>query len=221
MSDFADARARMVDSQLRPNAVTSRRLLAVMGEISREIFVPASKKPLAYIDADIEVADEAGAKRYLMSPMYFAKLVQLAGVGPSDLVLDVGCASGYSTAVLARLADAVVAIDGSTALVAAAADNLARLGIDNAAVVEADMAGGYPDEGPYDVIIFNGEIGEVPAAYASQLRQHGRLVAIVRQGPVGRGMIFRKAGSGLSGVAEFDAAAKPLPGFAKTPEFVF
>ena len=147
--------------------------------------------------------------------------MQLAGVGPTDLVLDVGCATGYSTAVLARLADAVVAIDSSPALVAAAADNLGKLGIDNAAVVEADMAAGYPDEGPYDVIIFNGEIAELPSAYASQLRQHGRLVAIVRQGPVGRGMIYRKVSAGLSGAAEFDAAAKPLPGFARTPEFVF
>lgn len=221
MIDFADARTRMVDSQLRPNAVTDRRLLAVMGEVPREVFVPSSKRALAYLDRDLRVAEKGGAGRYLMSPMCFAKLVQLAGIGPSDLVLDVGCATGYSTAIVARLADAVVAIDDAADLVAAAAENLGRLGIDNAAVVEAALTAGCPAEGPYDVIVFNGEVPEIPAAYAGQLRDGGRLVAVVRQGPVGRGMIFRKTGSGLSGTAEFDAAAKPLPGFVRTPGFVF
>lgn len=221
MTDFADARTRMVDSQLRPNAVTNSAVLSVMGQIAREQFVPASKRNLAYLDKDIVVAETANGPRHLMAPMYFARLIQLAEINHGDLVLDVGCATGYSTAVIARLADSVVALDDDPALVALASENLSTLGIDNAVTVEGPLIDGYRNEGPYDVIVVNGLVDEIPEALSSQLREGGRLVAVLRDDGLGRGTIFRKLHGRLDGAILFDAAVAPLKSFSQAPSFVF
>lgn len=221
MADFLDARTRMVDSQLRPNAVTDRELLKTMGEVERERFLPADKRDLAYLDRDIPIHDGPSGRRYMMNPMYFAQLVQLAEIGKGDLVLDVGCGAGYSAAVLAHLADAVVALESEPALVERASENLSDYDVDNAVVVEGPLERGYADEGPYDVIFFNGEIAELPEIFDSQLREGGRLVAAERRDNVGRGVLYRKIAGRLSGVPAFDVVVKPLPGFQRKAAFVF
>lgn len=225
MIDFAAARRTMVESQLRPDKVTDRRLLAAMGELPRERFLPLSRQPLAYMDAALEVrpAIDGALPRYLLAPVVLARLIQLANVEVTNSVLDIGCASGYSTAVLSSLASAVTAVEVEPELAAAARANLAALGIDNATVVEGPLTGGAPDAAPFDVILINGSIVDVPEALLAQLKDGGRLAAIIAGGEGRPGQpkasLFVKVDGETSGVFHFDANAKPLPGFAPAPCF--
>lgn len=223
MIDFAELRRGMVDSQVRANDVTDHNIIAAMLELPREEFVPAGLKSLAYIDDDLVLrfAGANGDARYMMEPMSLARLVQLADVQPGDHVLDVGSGSGYAAALLARLAQQVVAVEEDAELAAAAEANLGRLGVDNAAVMQGRLADGWPAEGPYDVIFLNGSVDEVPAAFAAQLKEGGRLIAVVGRGGAGRACVFTKVDGVLSDRVAFNAAVPPLPGFAKTPGFVF
>jgi len=225
MIDFAAARRTMVESQLRPDKVTDRRLLAAMGELPRERFLPPSRQPLAYMDAAVEVwpAIDGALPRYLLAPVVLARLIQLASVEVTDSVLDIGCASGYSTAVLSSLASAVTAVEVEPELAAAARANLAALGIGNATVVEGPLTGGAPDAAPFDVILINGGIVDVPEALLAQLKDGGRLAAIIAGGEGRPGQpkasLFVKVDGETSGIIHFDANAKPLPGFAPAPCF--
>jgi protein-L-isoaspartate(D-aspartate) O-methyltransferase len=228
MIEFAVARRHMVESQLRTNRVTDRRLLAAMGELPRERFLPPSRQPLAYIDADLEVwpAIDGTLPRYLLAPVVLARLIQLASVEATSNVLDIGCATGYSTAVLSRLANAVTAVEVEPELAAAARANLAALGIGNATVVEGPLTEGAPDAAPFDVILVNGSVLDVPEELLAQLKEGGRLVAVIAAGREGRSrqgkaFLFVKVDGEASGVSHFDASAKPLPGFAPTPSFSF
>jgi len=210
----------MVESQIRTNDVTERRLVAAMSEVARERFVPASLRELAYIDEDVPLK-EAGSGRWLMEPMPFAKLVQLADIAPTDLVLDVGCGTGYSTAILARLADSVVGLESDPDLAGRAETLLVEDGVGNAAVVTGDLAAGYPTQGPYDVIVLEGAAEQIPDGLFAQLRDGGRLVAAMVEGPIGKATLFQKIGDDISARVAFDINVQKLPGFEKTPEFVF
>ena len=223
MDDFARARKKMVDSQLRTEGVTDLDILVVMGEVPREYFVPAEAKPLAYIDDDILLkAGAAGAPaRYLMEPAPFARLVQLADVGKTDIVLVVGCASGYSAAVLARLADSVVALESDPDLARRGSEALVELGIDNVAVVSGPLEPGYPSEGPYDVIFLNGAVGSVPEELRAQLKEGGRLVAVVGSGRSATAMLYTCSNGEIGGRVAFNADVRPLPGFKRPPAFAF
>jgi len=228
MIDFAAARRTMVETQLRPTKVTDRRLLAAMGDLPRERFLPPSKQPLAYIDAALDVwpSVDGAPARSLLAPVVLARLVQLASVEATDSVLDVGCATGYSTAVLARLAKSVTGVEVEPELAAAARANLAELGIGNAAVVEGELPRGAPEGAPFDVILLNGAVAEVPETLLLQLKEGGRLVAIVAGEHEGRrrqpkAYLFVKIDGETSGVPQFDANAKALPGFAPEPSFTF
>lgn len=221
MTDFTAARHNMVESQVRVNAVTDGRVIDAMSDVPRERFVPQARQSLAYVDEDIAIADGAGTSRYLMEPRVFAKLVQLAAIGPDDLVLDVGCGTGYSTAVLSRLAGTVVALESESGLAAQAAATLADLGVDNAVVVTRGLTEGYAKQAPYDVIFFNGAVGMLPEVFRSQLKDGGRIVAVQGDGVSGRARIYVQAGDTLSGRDAFDANIQPLPGFAAEESFVF
>jgi protein-L-isoaspartate(D-aspartate) O-methyltransferase len=223
MEDYAAARTKMVDSQLRTTDVTDYAVLAAMGEIPRERFVPARMRPLAYIDEDISVRDGGAAApaRYLMEPAPFARLVQLAEIAPSDIVLDIGCATGYSTAVLARLANSVVAVEVDAALAALAGSALVDLGIANAAVVTGPLEEGYPSEGPYDVIFVGGAVEVVPDGLLAQLKEGGRLVAVVGYGRAAAATVFTRTDGEIGSRIAFNAHVQPLPGFAKPKAFVF
>jgi protein-L-isoaspartate(D-aspartate) O-methyltransferase len=220
MFDFAAARHFLVEGQIRTNEVTHPGIVAAMSELERERFVPASWKSLAYADREIP-ADEGSTTRQILNPMVLGKLLRSAEVQPSDYVLHIGCTTGYGTAILARLANSVVALEDDGALAKAASDNLAALGLGNTAVVTGPLAKGYPAEGPYDVIVIEGAVETLSDSLSDQLKGNGRLVTIVGAGRTGRGTLFRKTSKGLSGFPLFDAAAPLLPGFAKTPSFVF
>jgi protein-L-isoaspartate(D-aspartate) O-methyltransferase len=218
MADYTAARRNMVENQIRTNRVTDEALLAVMGEVPRECFVPETLRGIAYVDEDIAI----GKGRYLIEPLVLARLLQTAAVEPNDVVLDVGCATGYSTAVLARLANTVVAVESDPDLAAQATATLAGLGLDNAVVVEGPLSEGYSKQAPYDVIVLGGAVPRISQTIADQLGEGGRLVAVVTDsGPMGRGLLMTRSGGTLSQRPVFDAATPPLPGMALEPGFVF
>ena len=220
MTDFAQARRMMVDGQIRTSDVTDLRLLAAFDEVPRERFVPPHRQALAYLDLDVPLEGAGGARR-LLKPMVLAKLIQAADVRAGDRVLDVACGTGYSSAILARLAAAVIALEEDAALADAAVATLAAVGADNAKVVGGPLSAGWPRAAPYDVILLNGSAEIVPQALLDQLADGGRLVGVVGRAPIGKGTVYRRSGAHVSAHPEFDAVAPLLPGFAKPPAFVF
>jgi protein-L-isoaspartate(D-aspartate) O-methyltransferase len=213
----------MVDGQVRTADVTDLRLLAAMLELPRERFFPDDKASFAYLDLDALVSAPAQPARRLLKPMVLAKLIQAAGIAEADHVLDVGCASGYSTALLTHLAGSVVGLEEDAALAQQAADALvwASKTSADAKIVTGPLAKGCAGEGPYDVILLQGAAEVIPPALFDQLKNGGRLICVLGRGPQGKAMFYRRADTDFSGRPVFDAAAPALPGFAKPPEFVF
>jgi protein-L-isoaspartate(D-aspartate) O-methyltransferase len=220
MGDMAALRTKMVDGQVRPSDVTDHRIIDAMLDIPREAFVPADLQPFAYLDRDLPVSADRRS-RCLIQPMIFAKMVQAAAIGPGDVVLEVGCASGYGSAVIARLASSVVALEEDEALADTAAATLARLGVDTVAVVKGPLAAGHPDEAPYDVILVEGSVEVVPEALTDQLKDGGRLVVVVGTGSAARGMLFTRTGDDVAGRVVMNASVPLLPGFARERAFEF
>lgn len=223
MDSFTTQRTKMIDCQLRPQNVTDLEVLAAMAEVPREHFVPPQSKALAYIDDDILIKPAADGlpARFLMEPAPLARLLQLAEIAKTDTVLDIGCGSGYSAAVLAFLADSVVALESDPDLARKASETLVELGIDNAAVVHGPLEAGYPSEGPYNVIFLDGAVERVPDALLAQLKEGGRLVAVVGCGWSASVMVYTRSNNEIAGRAAFNAAIQPLPGFRKPSGFVF
>ncbi|HZY68586.1 MAG TPA: protein-L-isoaspartate O-methyltransferase [Devosia sp.] len=207
MTDFDRARKVMVDNQLRTSGITDRRLLAAMGEVPRELFVPESRRELAYIDEALPVSET----RKLGAPAPFAKLVQLAEIGHADHVLDLGCSTGYSAAVLGQLAASVVAVEPDASLAAVAREALAKSGAGNVTVVEGELETGGKGRGPYDVIVIEGAVESVPDALLSLLKPDGRLVALLASpGRVAVAHLFARSGKSIASRAAFDAKLPPL-----------
>ena len=219
MTDFEHARKAMVDNQLRTSAITDRRLLGAMGAVPRELFVPEARRSLAYIDEAHVLPGPS--HRALPAPAPFARLVQLAGIEPTDTVLDVGTGSGYSAAVLSQLAGSVVAVESDPALVQLARDNLKQVGADNVTLVAAALEAGAPKQGPYDAIILEGAVGEVPDKLLKQLKQGGRLIALIRTGATAVANVFVRSGDDFAPRAEFNTSLPPLSNEPKPETFVF
>jgi len=222
--DYELARTKMVDNQIRTTDVTSHPVLRAFLTVSREDFVPARYRALAYSDADIPVTPEGGdarGPRYLMQPSPLAKLLQLSDVKPDDVVLDVGCGVGYVSALLSLLASSVVALESDETLATEAAETLSRLGYDNVAVVTGDLTKGYKPEAPYDVIFIGGAVEVLPKSYFEQLRDGGRLVVVEGHGNASRANLYVREGGITSPRHGFNASVKPLPGFEKQEAFVF
>ncbi len=216
-TDYAAARHNMVLSQLEPNRVNDRAVIKAMDTVPRERFVPQALAGVAYLDEDLEIAPG----RYLMEPRVCGGLMQAAKVRANDVVLDVGCGTGYSSAVLAYLGATVVALESDAGLAARASDILTDLSVENAAVVSGDLAAGLPGQGPFDVIMLGGAIPVVPDVLCRQLADGGRLLAVLGGGRIGEATLLSFSGGVLSRHALFDAALAPLPGFEPASEFSF
>lgn len=218
MTDFAVARYNMVESQVRPNKVTDQRVVDAMMRIPREKFVPVASRGIAYVDDAVAIAKG----RYLMEPMVFARMLQAAEVQADDVVLDVGCGTGYSTAVIADFAASVVGVESDPDLAARAGQALAETGVENAVVIAGPLTEGHGDQAPYDVIFVNGAVSEAPAALTAQLAEGGRMVVVVRgEDGVGVVRLFRRAGAAVSSRPLFETLPALLPGFEPKPVFRF
>lgn len=215
MTDFSTARRHMVDGQVRPADITDLRLISAMLEVPRERFVPPAAVLLAYLDQDIAV----GSGRCLLKPMVLAKLMHAADIAGTDKVLDVGCCTGYAAAVLASIAGQVVALEEDAGLAKTASAALA--GLANVTAVSGPLTAGWAAAAPYDVILLEGATEVEPQAFCSQLTNGGRLVCVLGKAPNAKAMLYRRSGNEMGGRAIFDAAAAPLPGFARTPVFAF
>lgn len=218
--DYAAARHNMVENQIRTNRVRDPLVLDAMNAVPRELFVPKQMRGIAYIDEDVDL----GNGRYLMEPLVLARLLQLAETRPEDVALVVGCGTGYSAGVLARLVSTVVALESDGDLATRASGLLAELGADNVAVVTGPLSDGYPTQAPYDLIVIDGGVQEIPNALCNQLADNGRLVTVVmdgQPGSMGRGTLVSRLGGGFSRRVGFDAASPILPGFTKAPGFIF
>lgn len=220
MSGFSTARQKMVDGQVRTNDVTDRRILDAMLTVPREIFVPASRQALAYLDLDLDVSESA-AKRYLIKPALTARLLQAAEIDEADNVLIVGCATGYLAALTAKLARQVTATEADSALAAKAKDTCAALGLTNVICKAAACAEGDPSTAPYDVIVLNGATEVTPDRLFDQLREGGRLVGVSAESRPSRAVIVTRSHGEFGYRPLFDAAAPVLPGLERAAAFVF
>ena len=220
MIDYEKARQTMVDTQVRPNDVTNHDVIQAFLSVPREAFVSAAQKPLAYIDEDLPL-NAHGASRYLMEAMSLSKLIQLADVNADDIVLDIGCASGYSTAILSKLCSSVVAVESDEDLAAQASQTLMDLGCDNAVVTNGPLEKGLANEGPYDVIFIGGAVEELPEELTGQLKNGGRLVVVQGTGNAGVARIYSRDNDVVGSRDAFNCAVMPLPGFEKEASFVF
>ena len=217
MTDFAAARRNMVDGQVRTADVTDLRVQSAMLEIPREKFVPPALADLAYLDLDLPVG-KSGSRR-LLKPMVLAKLINAADIASTDRVLDVGCATGYGAAVLARLAREVFALEEDEDLARMARSELSDQ--QSVRLVTGPLNAGWPKDAAYDVILLEGATEIAPQAFLDQLRDRGRLVGILGSGPGAKAMFYCRSGHELGGRPIFDASAAVLPGFAKSPVFAF
>lgn len=214
---WATARLNMVNNQLLTNKLTDDRVAQAISSVPREDFVPKALRGVAYLDEDIPL----GEGRFLMEPMAFARILQAAEIKATDVVLDVACASGYSTAVLAQLAATVVGLETDEAAVAGAEARLAVLQIDNAAVVTGVLRDGCLEQGPYDVIFINGAVETLPQTFTGQLAEGGRLVAVERSGQTSRAVLYANRVGFVSRRELFDAMIPVLPGFDAVESFRF
>ncbi len=215
MTDFALRRTMMVDTQVRPSDVTKFPIIQAMLTVPREEFVPAARREAAYMGENIDL----GTGRVVLEPRTFAKMLDVLDIQPDEMVLDVGTGLGYSAAILSRLAEAVVAVEADSAWAGEAEAGLSDAGADNVAVVEAPLAEGAPQHGPYNAIVIQGGVEEVPETLLRQLRDGGRIAALFMDGALGVCRIGYKSDGRISWRDAFNAAAPVLPGFTRDRAF--
>lgn len=218
MPDYYAQRFNMVESQVRTSDVPDARIQAAMLEVPRERFVPAIKRGLAYAEAAVEIVPG----RFLIEPRTLAKLLLLADLRPQDSALVVGAATGYSAAVLGKIVAKVTALESDVDLVRAASELLPAVGARNVNVVQGALYDGFKPSAPYDVILIDAGVEEMPHAILSQLAEAGRLVAVMMTSDnFGRAYVYIRNGRHVGERRDFDATAPVLPGFRKTKSFVF
>lgn len=215
MSAYSARRVMMVDTQVRPQDVTKFPIIEAMLAVPREVYVPADKREAAYVGENISL----GGDRVMLEARTLAKMLDAVDIQPGDVVLDLGCGLGYSSAVIARMADAVVAVEDNEALAAEAQRVLASEGVDNVAVVAGPLAEGCAKGGPFDAIMVQGGVQEISQALIAQLKDGGRIAALFMDGPLGAVKIGHKTGSKMVWRFAFNAAAPVISGFAARHEF--
>ena len=216
--DYPAARHNMVENQIRVNRVTHQGIINAFEKIPREVFVPDNLATLAYVDEKLMITEG----RYLLQPMVLARLLQSAKIRPDDVVLEIGCGTGYSTAILASIANTVVAIEEDETLAKQATNNMVELGVDNAAIMTSPLAEGYKKQHPYNAIVLSGSVAKVPESILAQLIDGGRLVTVVnKHDSLGKGVLMTKFGGSISTEEIFDAWTPILPGFELPPSFAF
>lgn len=220
MVDFAQARRMMVDSQLRTFDVNDLSLLDAMDSVPRERFVAAGRENLAYIDQDILVGT-GKERRFMLSPMVQARLIQALALEPGRKVLDVACGLGYSSAVMAELGAAVIGLESDEDLAGEARKRLASVGAAGISVVVGPLDKGLSGEAPFDAILINGAIERRPDALLDQLADGGRLVCVMGRGRSAKATLFVRTGDAFGLRNLFDAAAPSLTAFQDDPGFVF
>ena len=219
MTDFTLARRNMIDGQLRPNRVTNAALLAAIGELPRERFLSDALRSVAYSDEDVPL----GKGRFLMEPMVLARLIQTLQPSAEDRALVVASGRGYSAALLARLVKSVVAVESDPVLGSSADQTLRELGVGNVTRVAGKLEDGAPASAPYDVVLIEGAVRQIPQAILEQLAEGGRLATVMAglPGALGVAQLVVKQGGVASGRPLFDAGTPVLPGFAPPPRFTF
>lgn len=203
----------MIDSQVRVNDVTDRRLIAAMASVAREAFVPAGRRAVAYAELPIETV----TGRWLMPARDFSKLVNALQIREGERILDIAPGTGYSSAVLARLGSVVALEEGDAAK--ALGEGLTAAGVTGVDIVSGSLKVGAPGKGPFDAIFVNGAVEVVPQAWLDQLAEGGRLAVAVAEGGVRRARIYTRAGGKSAWLTPFDSAPPALPGFEKAAEF--
>jgi protein-L-isoaspartate(D-aspartate) O-methyltransferase len=216
MSEFSTRRVMMVDTQVRPSDVTKFPIIEAMLTVPREVYVPVDRREAAYVGENLAI----GQGRVMLEARTLAKLLDALDIQPDEMVLDLGCGLGYSAAVIARLAETVVAVETDEALALDAGRLLSEDGVDNAIVVTGALAAGAVKHAPYDVITIEGGVETVPETLLAQLKDGGRIGAIFMEGAVGTVKVGYKAGDRVSWRAVFNATAPLLDGFARPKGFV-
>ncbi len=215
MADYAARRTMMVDTQVRPSDVTKFPIIAAMLASPKEAFVPDAKREVAYVGESIDL----GSGRVVLEPRTMAKMLEAADIQADDLVLDIGCGLGYSSAIIAQLSEAVVALEEDAEMAKEAERLLGENNVDNAFVFQGPLTGGAAKHGPYDVIVIQGGIGELPADLAEQLKDGGRVVAIFIENALGICRVGHKTNGRISWRFSFNAGAPILAGFEKQNAF--
>ncbi|MDB6176041.1 protein-L-isoaspartate O-methyltransferase [Paracoccus sp. Z330] len=215
MTDFAARRTTMVDTQVRPNDVTKFPVIEAMLTIPREDFVPASRRAVAYSGENLPLGDQ----RIMLEPRTLAKMVDALDIQSGDLVLDLACGFGYSAAVIARMAEAVVAIEDDEEMATEAQARLADAAVFNVAVLAGELAEGNAKQGPYDAILIEGAVEEVPPAIIEQLKDGGRIAALFMEGSLGVVRIGHRFKGRVNWRYAFHAHAPLLKGFERQRGF--
>lgn len=215
MTDYAARRTMMVDTQVRPSDVTKFPIIDAMLSVPREAFVPDRLREAAYMGENLDL----GEGRVMLDPRTLAKMLDALDIEGDDLVLDIGAAHGYSSAVIARMAEAVVGVEADAALVEEAQRTLLEHGADNVIMQQGDLVSGAPDHGPYDVILLQGAVEHLPEAITDQLKEGGRMACLFLEGALGLVRIGYKIDGRLNWRYAFNAGAPVLPGFERHAAF--
>ena len=214
MFDYAISRQHMVDGQIRTNDVTDLPIIKAFKTVARERFIPVAKQALAYSDVHINVGG-----RTIMRPRDFGKILQGLDIKPTDVALDIGCARGYSTAILAQLCETVVGLEDSEESVDRATSQLVDAEVLNAAIVKGDLKAGAREHGPFDIIFVNGAVSDIPQSWFDQLAVGGRLAVVVKDGPVGQAMVYTRGKDAIGKAVICDANVPLMEGFERDAVF--
>lgn len=215
MVDYSTRRTMMVDTQVRPSDVTKFPIIDAMLAVPREAFVPDALREAAYIGENLDL----GSGRVMLEPRTLAKMLDALEIEPGHVVLDLGCGLGYATALMARLADFVVGVEDDADLAKEAESLLAEQGVHNAAVMCGPLNEGAAKSGPYDIIITQGAVEEVPTAILDQLREGGRIACIFAESALGVVRLGYKIDGTVTWRYAFNASAPVLKGFETAENF--